>query len=68
MEIIDLYTLSYGVSFWLFTASVAIFIGVIVYEQMSIRSINKQSLILELIEGEKKIRNKDIEKAIEMTS
>ena len=46
-----------GVSFWLFVASLLCFILVIIYEQISLSQMRKQTLILKLIQAERKISN-----------
>ena len=38
--------MAYGLSFWINIATVATFIGVILYEQYSVRQMGKQQLIL----------------------
>ena len=59
----------YGVSFWFCVGTLCVFVAVIIYEQISIRKMIKQALILNLIEKEKKVRAEEmIHKNIEMSN
>jgi hypothetical protein len=49
---------TYGVSFWIFVGGLAAFIVIIGYEQMSMYKLERQRMILALIQGEKKIAQK----------
>ena len=51
---------AYGVSFWVSVATLCVFVAVIIYEQISIRRMIKQALIMDLIEKEKNIRAEEL--------
>jgi hypothetical protein len=53
----------FGISFWLCIGTLILFVAVIVYEQISIRKVIKESLIKDLLEKEISNRNKKIKES-----
>lgn len=53
----------FGISFWLCIGTLILFVAVIVYEQISIRKVIKESLIKDLLEKEISSRNKKIKES-----
>ena len=50
MAVMDIY-FRYGVSFWIFIAGIICFILIIVYEQVSLQKLEKQKMVLALIQN-----------------
>ena len=52
MKLEDYY---YGVSFWVFIASLVLLLGATVYEKWKMSKIEKQEMVIKLLENEKEI-------------
>ena len=48
----------YGISFWIFVSGILCFVCIIIYEQISLSRLDKQKMVLALIQGEKKLAEK----------
>jgi hypothetical protein len=55
MNLIQLQTYVYGVSFWLFLSSLVVFVGVAVWENRKMSRISQQELVIKLLEREKRM-------------
>lgn len=64
--VIDPTEYKFGISFWMGIGTLAFFTTIIMYEQYSIRKMIKQSLILSLIDREKKVRAEEIKHNIDI--
>ena len=65
IEVISPQLFKFGLCFWISVGTLCCFVAVIIYEQFSIRKMIQQSLVIDLIEKEKKIRANQIKQNIE---